>query len=245
MNDVSFSKCIFTADMVPYLYGEMSGRERSAFESHLVACTLCTDEFASISNARFEVYDWKRLEFDPLETPRFELPSEVVTTESSLSSVFGWVEKLRAGFATSWLVPSAALAAVAIISVFAVVLISMRDNTPEMADKNDKPNISEVGSSEVASVPTRAEILAPSENESENDGPGKLSTNLSRRSPVPAQIQEKNPVRKRKLTRLQPNDSIQAATLRSEMIPRLNEFADDEDTSLRLAELFENIEARR
>ncbi len=247
MNDVSSSKCIFTADMVPYLYGEMSGRERSAFESHLVACTLCTDEFASISNARYEVYDWKKLEFDPLETPRFVVPSE----ESVESSVFGWVEKLRAVFATGWLVPGASLAALAIISVFAAVLISSRDDRQDIAEKSDNSKISTVESSTVARATSDPETSANPEDETKNTS-NEIEVDAGDRQPkplriaAPAHIQERNPVRNAKLTRPRPVEAKQNMALNlDKTIPRLNEFADDEDTSLRLAELFANIEARK
>ncbi len=244
MNDVSFSECKITSDMVPYIYGEMSGRERSAFESHLVACTLCTDEFASISNARYEVYDWKKLEFDPLQTPRFVVPSE----KSVESSGFGWIEKLRAVFATGWLVPGAALATLAIISVFATVLISSRDNRQDIAEKSDKPKTSAVDSSLVKAETGRTETATTSENRINND-----ITNDRRerelkplRIAAPAQSRERNPVRNSKLTRPQPIEAKQTIARNLEKsVPRLNEFADDEDTSLRLAELFENIEARK
>lgn len=245
MNDVSVSECKFSSDMVPYIYGEMSGRERSAFESHLVACTLCTDEFASISNARYEVYDWKKLEFDPLQTPRFVVPSE---ESAAGSSGFGWIEKLRAVFATGGLVPGAALATLAIISVFAAVLISSRDNRQDIAEKSDKPKTSAVDSSPVKAGTDRTETATTSENRINND-----ITNDRRerelkplRIAAPAQSRERNPVRNSKLTWPQPIEAKQTIARNLEKsVPRLNEFADDEDTSLRLAELFENIEARK
>ncbi|MEP7148816.1 MAG: zf-HC2 domain-containing protein [Acidobacteriota bacterium] len=249
MNDLSFSECKFNPNMVPYLYGEMSGRERSAFESHLVACTLCTDEFASISNARYEVYDWKKLEFDPLETPRFEIPSEEFAAEGS---VFGWVEKLRAGFATGWLVPSAALAALAIVSVFAALLISLPDNRQDIAAKNDNSNIAAVGSSTVTPATSDPETAANSEDEIQDVINNEIRVDAADRQPkrlrssAPGHPRPRNPVVNAKLTQLHTSEAKQATTRNLEKsVPRLNEFADDEDTSLRLAELFENIEARK
>ena len=62
-------KCEWTDDLIAYLYNEMPAAGRSTFESHLTACQTCTDEFAGLSQARFEVFDWKREEFDTLATP--------------------------------------------------------------------------------------------------------------------------------------------------------------------------------
>ena len=74
MNDLKNPGCKFHADIVPYMYGEMSAAESSAFETHLIDCGVCTDEFAAVSNARYEVYDWKKTEFEPLATPVFTIP---------------------------------------------------------------------------------------------------------------------------------------------------------------------------
>src|SRR5881392_3406899 len=99
MKDVNFSKCKFNGDMVSYMYGELPSDESTVFEQHLLDCTNCTDEFAAISSSRYEVYDWKKLEFDPLETPSFEIP---VGEAAGVS----WSDKVRAVFARGWMVPA-------------------------------------------------------------------------------------------------------------------------------------------
>ncbi|HUR97106.1 MAG TPA: hypothetical protein VMZ26_03450, partial [Pyrinomonadaceae bacterium] len=104
MNDVTFTECEFGADMVPYMYAELPAKKSAAFEAHLLLCSACTDEFASLSNARYEVYDWKKLEFDGLATPTFEAPFESGPEHIAPT----WVDKMREAFWGSWAVPGIA-----------------------------------------------------------------------------------------------------------------------------------------
>ena len=44
MNDLNLKGCKFSADIVPYMYGELAAADTLAFESHLLECSDCTDE---------------------------------------------------------------------------------------------------------------------------------------------------------------------------------------------------------
>lgn len=233
MNDVNFSGCKFSADIVPYMYGELSATDCSAFESHLLNCGECTDEFAAISNARYEVYDWKKLEFDPLATPRFEIPYETETLVAA-----SWVEKLRAVFAQSWAVPGVAFAGLVIVAVFAASFLMLGDrgvdiagednsnrgpvNMPVAAKTNDTPDVSKDENATISSPvsPTKVE-------------PVKIGGR--------GRVEQKRAVEDLRFT---PTRSVEKkqTSAQNQNPPRLNEFSEDEDTSLRLAELFEDIE---
>jgi hypothetical protein len=133
MDDVNISGCKFSADIVPYMYGEMAVTESSAFESHLLDCGACTDEFALVSNARYEVYDWKKLEFDPLPTPHFNIAD---VEHAGVLGVAAWLGKVRAAFGQSWLIPTASFAAIAIVAVFGATFLLSGDNQQEVAQSN-------------------------------------------------------------------------------------------------------------
>src|SRR5215203_737663 len=136
MNDVTIKECGFNADMVPYMYAELSAAKSVLFESHLLECTACTDEFASLSSARYEVYDWKKLEFDILPPPTF-----AVAFGSESEPVFStWTEKIRAAFSASWALPGVAFAALVILSIFAVIFVRSGDNKVEIAANDDRSN---------------------------------------------------------------------------------------------------------
>src|SRR4051794_5572836 len=96
MNRVNLSECKLSGAMVSYMYGELSSNEGLVFEQHLLECSECTDEFAAISSSRYEVYDWKKLEFDPLETPSFYIPFHEVAMKES------WADKIRNVTGRAW-----------------------------------------------------------------------------------------------------------------------------------------------
>ncbi len=74
LNNGNNSKCEFTGEIVSYLYNESGTSQRRIFEKHLADCTVCTDEFAAISNARFSVFEWQKEAFAHLLTPEIVIP---------------------------------------------------------------------------------------------------------------------------------------------------------------------------
>ncbi len=237
MNNVKFEECKLSGDMVPYMYGELSVGDCSAFESHLLGCEACTDDFASISSARYEVYDWKKLEFDAFETPQIQIPYDAVPAASANSS---WVGKLRSAFESKWSIPGVAFAGLAVVSIFAAIFMSAGDGGGEVASRLDNSNIASVTSkSESDSIGVPA-----TETESRTEAPSEATPRPLQIS-APGRVQPRRPVRNDKVTSTRQVEAKQASTrAEQKSIPTLNEFADDEDTSLRLAELFDDIETR-
>src|SRR5262245_20088549 len=81
--------CLFGEELVSYMYDELPAAKRYAFESHLLNCSSCTNEFAELSVSRLAVYEWNRDDFLPLETPRFAIP--YATPEPACS----WIDAIR------------------------------------------------------------------------------------------------------------------------------------------------------
>jgi anti-sigma factor RsiW len=227
MNDLKNSECKLSTDIVPYLYGELSPTEGSAFELHLLECVDCTDEFAAMSNARYEVYDWKKTEFEPLATPVFTIPY----SEPALS----WFDKVRAAFGQSWAVPGAAFAGMAIVSVFAGIVYFAGDTGSNVAQVNTNSR----------SVPATA---APEENErvvvAKDDVEAPAAREIQPVRPVPGSSVRKRSVRSDTKVAVPRPVEARAVSTPNRPAPTLNGFADDEDTSLRLAQLFEDIDTR-
>ncbi len=233
MNNVLSPKCILSTDILSYLYGEMPAAEYSTFESHLLDCGDCTDEFAAISIARYEVYDWKMTEFEPLETPVFVIPTPVPQLATGLS----WVDTLRNAFNHSWAVPGFALAGLAIISTFAGVF-NYTGGTEELAQVNS--NVTPV-------VESRSIV----ENETLTAPPAMAKDSVEEQAPPPgskpehaAAVRSVQKVKVRPARRSLAPRAVEASATRTRerVVPRLNEFAEDEDTSLRLAQLFEDVD---
>jgi hypothetical protein len=239
MSDVNIAECKFNTDIVPYMYGELSASESSEFETHLLDCVECTDEFASISSARYEVYDWKKLEFDSLATPHMEIPYEATV---AVASPISWPEKVRLAFGRGWAIPGLGFAALAVISIFAGMLTwSPGNDNNEVVRAVDNSNTPTTSNPIGISTPAKTGTVSQPEAKGD-DRPA------SRPAPLQAasnRTEQRRVSKNAKLTQTRAPDAKQASTQNEKMVvPRLNDFAEDEDTSLRLAELFDDIETR-
>jgi hypothetical protein len=233
MKNREFSECEFAADMVPYMYGELSPSENTVFESHLLDCGGCTDEFAAMANARYEVYDWKKTSFDPLPTPRFAIELE---DPHRISAGVSWVERLRAVFANGWAVPTVAFAAVALVSVMTGVVLVSRD-------RGDVAAVEQVPVPTASSPAPANEIVPTSTDLSTGEADNKIDDDEVAPAPTDVAPKRKVPGRVHRTPRPVPVVPTETRATRTETInvPRLNDFTEEEDTSLRLAELFEDV----
>ena len=233
MNDVTFTACEFGSAIVPYMYGELPGAEVQAFESHLVDCSACTDEFAGISLARYEVYDWKKLEFDSLATPVIEIPYPGIQSAPTL------VEKLRAAF-SGWATPAAAFSAVAIVAGFVGILVMNNgsDIAPDISSVDQRSNVNPRDP-----VTVGASVL-PGVQPSLREEPHVVADRSAKvESTRPSRSERRRPVAP---VATQPRKQVISARVVAKAEPRrlptLNGDVDSEDTSLRLAELLDELD---
>jgi hypothetical protein len=226
MNDSNISKCKFSTALVPYLYGELPGSDVGAFESHLLDCVECTDEFAALSSARYEVYDWKKIEFDPLATPAIRIPYDEVVSVS-------WIDRLRIAFANGFAIPAVGFAGLVIALGLAGVFVWSGGDSGYVAKGNTNETVPGPVVATTVTAPA-PEVAQDVKNESEPPTAvkGATSSNENRRELRPVKIKNV-PVRA-------PKANPTSAQVQN--APRLNDFSDDEDNSLRLAELFEDID---
>lgn len=83
-------------DIVSYIYDEINASERAKFETHLAVCHECTNEFAGISDARLSLFEWRRDEFADLPTPEIVIPYPAKRKAEEenvglLSGIRGWI----------------------------------------------------------------------------------------------------------------------------------------------------------
>ena len=227
MKNAEFSECKFSVDIVAYMYGELSTTEVSAFETHLSDCGECTDEFAEVANARYEVYDWKRIEFDPLPTPAFEIP----LAETGAS----WIEKLRAAFTHGWAAPAAAFAGLAVVSILAG-LVLLPGNDPDLAV------VDEAVAPIESPTPVKEVVPAPVVEDTGEDVVKGAVREVTRTKAAPAIRRPQKRANRTPRPLTVPQMETRATTTENLNVPRLNDFTEEEDTSLRLAELFDDIE---
>jgi len=236
-NEVNKSECGFTTELVPYMYGELGSTESGVLESHLIECGDCRDEFAAVSSARYEVYDWKQIEFEPLTTPVFEIPYAGVPEPAG---AYSWVNKVRAAFSNSWAVPSVAFASVALLSIFAASFYfsGESETVPYLSS-----NVAVPGPS-ISPIDLKREVTVKNEDKA-------LSALVPQSVAAPSSTRSTPKPRARDAAAVKRQDNIRTTAVTgrpvpstSRRAPTLNEFTEEEDTSLRLAQLFDDIDTK-
>ncbi len=222
-NDRHIEKCDLGIEMMAYVYGEMAEADKARIDEHLLECGACTDDFAENSMSRFSVYEWKREEFDAIATPSFVVPYEPVPETASE----GWLSGLR-GLLAGW-PATVAFASVAIVAVgaglFGLNYLGGKEEVAIVPTVDVKPD---------APVITVSAPAGPVEPEKSIAS----VTKATAKDPVrPPRVVEAKSVIK-KADRI--NDgATRAGVIQENKKPRLSNPDDDDDDTLRLADLFD------
>jgi hypothetical protein len=227
MGNNSDKNCPFADEIVSYMYDEMAVAERPKFEEHLVDCQVCTDDFAVVSLARFEAYDWKRAEFDPLRTPLMVIPYEekAISIGERFSAWLAWTKAL----------PIAAGLILVLGIAYLFVLRTERSNEPMVAEapvaEQQKKDITQPVDFPRLEPPVTTAAVNKTSNSNAN---------------VHLAIQKRKPAAPKALlaSRLAPgvrpnNDLAVNIPSQTRPLPRLSVNDDEVDSSLRLADLFD------
>jgi hypothetical protein len=222
--------CPFGDDIVSYMYDEMPTGGQLEFERHLAACEVCTDDFAAVSLARFETYDWKRVEFDPLATPKIVIPypQQTVTLGERISAWMGW--------ATMVPVAAALLVCLGLGYVLVVVNTGTRpDTTIAKAPKIDQqPKTITEAPAATAQLETGEIASGITKNVAQ---PAKvLPASQKRRTEFPRSTVAK---RAAPSVRLGNDYAVNISPSQLKPAPRLGMKDEEDDRSLRLADLFD------
>lgn len=212
--------CKFGDSVISYLYNEMPSSERDRFEQHMLDCSSCTDEFAGVAFSRFEVYEWTK-EFAQIPTPRFAIPYDEPVT---------LVERVRRAFQKGFSWPAATGAAFASLAVIVgLVYFTLLPDRTDIAAVEPVVERSVVVPSVPLSQPdsaSMAEVI--------------VEPKASARRSIPVVAKGTRSGAKRTPDTV-PQQRFATNAARDVSSPRLTEFADDSDDSLRLAELFDEI----
>jgi hypothetical protein len=244
--------CNHAVDVVSYLYNEIGGAEKREFESHLAGCNTCTAELASFSGVRSSVNTWRAQEFDPLATPVIDIPFE---TQTEPATAAGWRGTILTDFKklfafSPWPPAAIGFAALAIFIGLGFFAFSYMNRSGNDLAKNktvDKPVVS----------PTAEPGKNPGEvainSNSKPDGDDKLIT------PPKAAEPESTAVKVSATTQNTPkNKGVKAGpdtvtpkkavdkqnTQQNQKAPNLNNYTEEEDKTLRLADLFEEMDTK-
>lgn len=242
-NGIHNSSCEFETEIVSYLYDEMATADRDRFETHLLECTPCTDEFAGMSYSRFSVFEWQREEFAPLTTPQIAIPYPAKLVEVSRS--LGYFSGLRELRAFNWRSGVVAAGIFAICVGLGIAVLNSRVQTG-----NDVAAIDQIKKEiEVVSpiVPLTAPVIV--KNIAEATIPESQKNSSVRAVHANSVVAVTKRAKVNKGQRLNtPRIGDDVAQQRSETVRRtallLSTDADEDDRSLRLSDLFDEDDTR-
>lgn len=247
----SDSNCAYGETLVAVLYGEAAKREIDDFESHSTECQECRDEFAAFGALRSAVSEWREIEFAPLELSEIVLPSEVQTVESNAAEKSfwektSWLETLRGFFTPANFGWQMATAGFAVFVILGILFIGTNDFFKRTGDVAQAPRISDNSTPKIAAFPkaepTPGETtvlqtqIQDNVSEPKNEKVSESVTRINRKIRKPPQIASAsvdNLRKRRTLARKTEPDVEDLGVL---------PIADADDASLRLTDLFEEIE---
>lgn len=227
--------------IVSYMYQEMAPADRLVFEEHLRSCSACVDEFAEIADARFSVYEWRMVEFEAIPTPEIVIPFKA-------SARVSWFGKLREAFAAApaWTaVGFSSASAAAVVLAIGLYIYQSPKNVDVASNVGNAGSIESVMSeqSNITEVPIgveSAEVFKEPEIQQPVATPFEVS-NPARPDRVAAPQRAKADRRVKAEPRQVQPERVVERRQQPVTLPTFTEFAEQEDESLRLAELFDDI----
>lgn len=264
------NNCTFAGDIVSYIYNEIGAKEKSAFENHLADCTICADEIAGFSNVSFSIGAWRDSGFAHLATPKIEIHyDEKGWNNQEIGSIKNsWLAGLRQIFSLSpaWTTATAAMAALVLCAGLIFVAVNFSDTSSDLAEFDNQNPVKPAISPTTENVITRtAEEIAdnapkPSNKSSVNPPNETIQTELTKEpgnseQPVNSTVKISEKVRIKNVPQngsnqipVKTNESTgtknNIKTVQNKKSPTLHNFEDEEDDSLRLADLFDEIETK-
>jgi len=259
-NNDNHISCSFAGELVSYLYDEMTTSDRNKFDLHLTECSDCIEEFAGLSLARLGVYEWHRDEFKRLETPVINIPyvDAKPQTAKTYTDDISWLDTLRGVFSTvpRWATAGGAFAILAVglgIALLASGFIGVFDNELA-ADTRGVPVLSNDNTavSELSIIKAKPEVPTAKPLTPRDVIPfPAMGLEETARNPVAVKAAWKVRNSKPEKT-IDRNIKTDVGSREKNVVstsqrnaPRLNNFEDEEDNSLRLADLFADTDTRR
>jgi len=224
------SGCDRSEEMVAYIYNDIAADERQRFELHLADCMHCTDDFAEISDARFSVFEWHREEFADLATPRFSIP---YAAKKEVSVGAGFWDMFRTN---GWAFAGASAVIVCLGLIFAVISFSDRPENDVAAVVPAVGTQTEPPAREPVRQQEKIDVTANSVEEKTVDIDEK---DTRANNPVARPIRATT-VRSKRQPSAKPRNTVPTGKNFAD-VPVLSSYEDNEDRSLRLSDLLEEV----
>ncbi|MEO6590118.1 MAG: hypothetical protein ABIP06_12520 [Pyrinomonadaceae bacterium] len=241
----------------------MSNERKNLFNYHLNRCSNCAVEIEDISDVRFSIHDWKSSKFDNLLTPKIHIPYETAPIKIiETMRAESWFDLVK-NYLTQSPVVSGAMAALILALLLSVGVFIFSINDGQMiALSNTNPNVIVKPS---VTIQNSAELknVKVAENQEISDKNNQSDKNINQTEDniidnnISAKVLEKTTNSKQKTQILKTierkqnlpdtlnvgkNTKVAPKTKK----PRLNELPEeDEDNTLRLADLFAELDTKK
>ncbi len=232
LNNGHKKECGFADEIVAYIYDEIGQTERTKFESHLANCSACTDEFAGISNARFSIFEYQKEEFAHLATPEIVIPYAPKSHEVETAGFFAGLRDMLT--LSGWSSAVAVAAAVFVCIGLGFVAMNYVRSDQSIASNKIPVNIPVIA----PVVTTNPQEVAEQKNP-EATTPSNKSVDGGIR-PVRAAVVSQHRVFQRNLTADTKTRVDPSPTQKNLKAPVLSNYDEDDDKSLRLADLVDD-----
>jgi hypothetical protein len=228
IEEANKNACGFEGDIVSYIYGELTADGWEKFESHVMDCTGCTDEFAAISYARYSIYEYHREEFAHLPTPQIVIPYAHSSNVASIAEPSGLFAGL-AGLMTGWRIGFAAASLVLI----GLAMLGLNYSVPVRTNVavNDSAN-------EATMLPPEKEQVVHVNTTDESTD--RVSVTRPRISVTRVSASKRLPRTNIKTDGIREKQYVAVKGTSTAKTPVLSSFDDSDDRSLRLSDLFDN-----
>lgn len=256
LNNNNHFSCAFAGQIVSYIYDEATAAERKEFETHLPNCLSCADEIAGFGLVRSSINEWrKKDEIFTLDAPALEIPNLrtanlAQTVSSEKVSLFDELRKLFT-ISPAWAAGFAAL----IVCVGLIWLFfgnSKNDLAANINKQTEVPPAVENKSVEQSKEETAS--VTNSQTEDSTDVPQKVEEveqkpNSPRNKAVKAanttpKLKSVTPKTNNAMAENRQNNRNKSRYVQKQTTPTLSDMKEEEDNSLRLSELFEEIGTR-
>lgn len=221
--------CGYSGQILDFVYDELAGSAKMAFEGHLSQCSSCTEDVADLSSTSMAVRHWRAVEFDPLGALGFELPRGLEARPSLAASILAFFRQPLYAAAVATLLIGAAVG-------LYVLLGSPTRSQPAIAT-TDSP--ARVGSL----VPKPILPVDEPETRVERDADEQIAATETK-VPTPIRRNRAQPVRStrpiRDLNDRMKDHAVASNDSGGKVVPEdlFGEVAETRDRSLRLTDLF-------
>ena len=237
VNNGNNKNCGFDDAMISYIYDEITTAERRTFETHLVNCSACTEEFAEISGARFSVFEWQKEAFAELPTPEIVIPyAKPRSVETQEAGFFAGLRGLFGGFGMPVAVGAAVLICLGI--GFAALTLMRGDDQIAANVVVEQPKLPQNNAAEKPLVNKEPTSVGTGETVKANDNE-ETTPSLREVKPVKAVAESKRPRPVKQFT-AEASGRISRPQPPTRKAPALSNFDEASDRSFRLTDLFDD-----